>query len=182
MILVEGLDNTGKTTLVADLAARYPQLKMRPSIGNNHDRKQIREAAYEESYKDNPLMLADRSRIISEWVYGPILKKRELAYTYDVWMRYLTLWSMKTHYVVFCWRHMDNIVASLDEREQLPGVANNLEALADRYTQMMNTVDLLFELTGSSIGVMHYNFEIDHPDLVYTEVEQYLKTVTKGKR
>ncbi len=179
MILVEGLDNTGKTTLVSHLAERYPQLQMRPSIGNKHDLHQIRLAAYDEAYKNNSLMLADRSRIISEWVYGPILKKREPAYPYDVWMRYLTLWTLKPHYVIYCWRDIEHTKATLDERDQLPGVSDKLFQLADRYTEMMTMVDMLFDLTGASQPVMHYNFETDHPDLIHREIDQYLKEVQK---
>lgn len=179
MILVEGLDNTGKTTLVAHLAEQYPQLQVRPSIGNKHDLKEIRTQAYDEAYRNNPLMLADRSRIISEWTYNPILNKRPIAYPFDVWMSYLTRFVHHPHYVIHCWRDLETVGESFDNRDQLEGVGKNLAALNERYNEMMNMLDLLFDLTGSSKAVMWYNFEVDHLDLIHREVEEYLKEVQK---
>ncbi len=152
---------------------------MRPSIGNKHDLHQIRLAAYDEAYKNNSLMLADRSRIISEYVYNPILNKRPIAYPFDVWMSYLTRFVHKPHYVIYCWRSIERIRATLEERDQLAGVADKLDELDSRYIQMMQMLDLMFDLTKASTAVMYYNFEVDHPDLIHREVDQYLKEVQK---
>lgn len=175
MILVEGLDNTGKTTLVQDLCNRYPVLTSRPSIGNKHDLDQIKAAAFEEAYGSMPyLLVADRSRIISEWIYNPVLNAREPAYDFDMWLFMLKGFVQKPLYVIHCWRDLDNIRSSFDERDQLGGVAEHLPELAQKYEHVMGMIDLFFDLQQRR-PVMWYNYEVDNPDLIYREVEAYIK-------
>lgn len=86
MLIVEGLDNTGKTTLVQWISEEYPQFEVQQSIGNNHDLRMIRLQAHDESSLNRPLLLCDRSRLISEYVYNPVLKSRPIAYDLRDWL------------------------------------------------------------------------------------------------
>jgi hypothetical protein len=182
LILVEGLDNTGKTTLVTDLAHRYPELQMRPSIGNKHDLEQISRQAYDEAYLLSPYVLADRSRIVSEWVYNPVLKTRPTAYSFRTWMTYIAGFVQQSQYVIYCYRPVEHIMKTFDERDQLSGVVENLQLLSHRYDQIMAMIDFLFELDGQhNTAVMYYNYEVDNPDLIYREVDGYLARIKEGR-
>lgn len=180
LILVEGLDNTGKSTLIEHLFWRYPQLRVRPSIGNKHDLDQIKAQAFEEAYGTMPMnTLADRSRIISEYVYNPILNARPIAYDFATWTWFLSGFVQRPQLVIYCWRSVDSIRNSFDEREQLGGVADALETLNMRYEQVMNTLDLMFQLSGISHTVLRYNFEYMPERMLYEFVEQYMATYLK---
>ena len=182
MILVEGLDNTGKTTLVSDLALRYPELAVRPSIGNKHDLSDIRKQAQDEAHGLPPLTIADRSRIVSEYIYGPILKSRPLAYPFDLWMTYLSGFLHHRHLVIYCTRPLEKLQATFDEREQLSGVYENLEDLYATYQDFMDALRLLFSFADpvNPCKVLLYDFEVDGwLDLICKAVEDYMVEVSR---
>ena len=184
MILLEGLDNTGKTTLAERIIQEYPRLHMRPSIGNKHDLNLIRMQAQDEAMNDHPLMVADRSRLISEYVYNPVLGSRELAFPYISWLFWIAHFTSKHHLIIFCERDIDHIRSSFDEREQLGGVAANLYGLEYRYRQMMDMVELLFDVqTESNSQFIRYNFEYPAQYAYVKEcIEAYLQEAESERK
>jgi len=143
LIIVEGLDNTGKTTLVEELLKDIPTLKHRPSIGNTHDPKQIADQAYHEAFLAPPGLISDRSRIISEYVYTPVLRARSLAYDFEIWWSYIQRLVTRHHLIIFCRRDPLEILETFDERDQLPGVQEHLITLHHRYEAFMGMLDFL---------------------------------------
>lgn len=160
MIIIEGLDNTGKTTLAERILTDFPELQLRASIGNKHDLDMIRTQAQDEAMYDHPLMVADRSRLISEYVYNPVLQGRELAFPYISWLFWLAHFTSKQHLIIHCHRDVDHITQSFEDQEQLEGVRENLFALDIRYIQMMEMIQLLFDVQEDNYSkIISWNFE-----------------------
>ena len=176
MILVEGLDNTGKTTLVERLLDDFPVLEYRPSIGNKHDREQIRKQAAEEAWIQMPHVLGDRSRIISEYIYNPVLKRRPIAYPMDEYMEMLGGFARGHHLIIHCYRSVARIIDTYNDQDQLAGVRQNLAEIASRYDQVMHMLRFLFAVADSNSEICTYTFEPnkDRPD-PYTTVLQYVR-------
>lgn len=180
MIVVEGLDNTGKTTLVELIQQEFPSLKMRPSIGNKHNLEQIHNAAYDEAYQpEMDRVLADRSRIISEYVYNPVIGARPIAYDFNHWMRYLGVWAQRRQLVIYCHREPMKVLEGLEDREQLEGVRDNVLILDARYKGMMHTLDFLFSLAPQPTNmIVDYDFDdYENSDYILEAVKLYCKGV-----
>lgn len=181
MIVIEGLDNTGKTTLQQQLLEDYKSLRGRPSIGNKHDLDQIALQAEAEAYTLSPLMLSDRSRLISEFVYNPVLNARPLAYPYKTWLTYVAEFTSKPHLVVYCVRNLQHIKDSFSTRDQLIGVRTNLDELDARYDHMMGMFEFLFNLQNLQPRghVVMYDFERVPYTHVTVAVRRYLQEVVE---
>lgn len=184
MIIVEGVDGTGKTTLVHRLHESFPELEVRPSIGNKHDPKEITRQAWEEARLHRPTVLGDRSRIISEYIYSPILKNRPCAYTPQEWCSFLGGFIERPQCVIFCWRYLDRIEENLKEEEQLANVIPNLRKLAVAYESMMEILDFMFRVSPQGHVAVNYNFDLSTPDqdsypFVVDQVASYLKGATE---
>lgn len=175
------MDNTGKTTLVEELCQRFPELTYRPSIGNKHDLNQIKEQAWEEAYEHSgKLILGDRSRIISEFVYNPILDTREIAYGYVQYMDMVTAFSRGRHLVIFAWRPLTEILKTMHEREQLSGVKENAKDLYRAYEHVEGMFKFLFRVSESGSVVKDYDYTDGTTRVaVYHAVGEYIKEVSK---
>ena len=183
MIIVEGLDNTGKTTLVESIRKEFPILKHRPSIGNKHDPAAILEQAQIEAFSPQTTgkMISDRSRLISEYVYNPIIKKRPLAYPPHTWLEMLGSFADDHHLVIYCYRSTARLVDTWGEREQLDGAREHLYALNHSYDLMMHTIEMLFRACGGAdkgSKVISYTFEAnnkaDFKPMVFSAIRTYL--------
>lgn len=174
MIVVEGLDNTGKTTLVEKLCSDFPQLKHTPSIGNKHDLNQIADQAWYMAEEAEVDEIWDRSRIISEYVYNPVLNMRPLAFNKDSWFEMIRRWLQHPQLVIYCRRPIGHIFESFDEREQLEGVAGNLAALDRAYEGMMWFIEVLFQQSDPPKYIIEYNYEVDTYEEVRDSVARYL--------
>lgn len=179
MIVAEGLDSTGKTTLVEKIVARYPGLKYRPSIGNKHNPAQIARQAQDEAYSWDMMknIVGDRSRILSEYIYTPVLKKRAPAYSYNTWLEMLSSYTQHEHLIIHCKRHRAKIIDTWNEPDQLEGVREHLSEIDDRYDHLMDMLWFLSKVTEGKIRILHYNFETVSDTQVYLEVERYMERV-----
>jgi GTPase SAR1 family protein len=181
LIVVEGLDNTGKTTLVEQLVKDFPQLEYNPSIGNKHDLPQIHTQAWESINHDTPLKIWDRARFISEYVYNPILQNRELAFDTEEWLYMLAEYIRRPQLVIYCFRTPDRLIKDFDEREQLAGVFEHIPELMEAYDRVWNMVHFLFGLSPHDSRIYLHSF--DHEDKEYKypvirkAVKEYLEQV-----
>lgn len=175
MIILEGLDNTGKTTLAQAIVDHFPHLQLRPSIGNKHDTKVIREGMYLESMLPSPHLVSDRSRLISEYIYNPVLATRRPVVDYPTWMTYLTLFTTRPHFIIYCHRPVSKILETFNVRDQLPGVGDKLVELNDRYQKMMEMLDLLFTLNGRPDNIAHYNWATSQWSQLETRISDHLR-------
>lgn len=146
MIIVEGMDNSGKTTLIRNLRRRFPLLTEGKSPDNPGER-------FKWWMKELNICLKDKSRIydrfvISEYVYGPIIRG-------DICMgpnQEMLAWSFLTHIkplIILCASSQNGI----ESRVHMEGVVENYDVLAKRYETVVPAL-----LTIRGLEWIDYNF------------------------
>ena len=153
---------------------------MIPSIGNKHDLTQIKRQAWAGLDEDrkNPLRLWDRSRIISEYIYNPVLKGRPFAFDVDEYFMMLAAYLKRPQLIIYCRRPLPRIRATLDERDQLAGVVNHLDELHEAYERFMGFMKHMFMVQGMSpgdqVGTGVYEYDYERVDY------EVLKPIVRG--
>lgn len=154
IIIVEGMDGTGKTTLVQQLAHR---LEVQPrkfvgSLGPGDDyrsalvsrtRSEITELESAAAGGRPVKRLYDRFPLISEAVYGPVLRGRNCfgGLYYPLRRRLLALKAM----IIYCRPSKEVIRANIQQAPQMSGVLEHFGELLDAYDK------LFVELTESPV-------------------------------
>jgi len=170
IIIVEGMDGTGKTTLVQQLAHR---LDVRPrkfvgSLGPNDDlrlvlvnRTKLEIAELESaSATGGPIhiqRLYDRFPLISEAVYGPILRGRNFfgGLYYPLRSRLLALKAV----IIYCRPEREVIQANIQKTPQMEGVP-------EYFDELLNAYDKLFvELTETPVNSYITTFDYTRDDV-----------------
>jgi hypothetical protein len=143
MIVVEGPDGAGKTTLCEAICRRY-RLKMGQRSTHDRDkiwrttRKDTWYALHEEMRCDHPPLVWDRLGPYSDPVYAPlgIPVPRPVAFTaaelsmIDVFLRHFGV-------VILCMPPLDVIERNVQSARQLEKVEDKLAEIVDGYTQVM---------------------------------------------
>lgn len=169
MIIIEGCDNTGKTTLghrlVDDIRGVY--------VTNKQPRRRELLIPYMArmfllSMVGMPLIL-DRWPAISEPVYGPILRGESALDEDDVRDFHRILTEMNP-LVIYCRPPLDKVLGSIDERDQLPGVVENAEKIYRRYDEVME------EFSRDYRPVLIYDYTRD----LYPDILNHVKTHLQG--
>lgn len=139
MIIIEGMDNTGKTTLMEKVLKKYPHLKpMRMDNAVTATVDEYRKFVWNililpvEETKD---MIFDRF-LFSEAIYGPIVRGG-IRITAEEMMGALKLLRTHDPLIVYCRRTADEIRRTFDSREQMDGVADHIDELVDSYEDWM---------------------------------------------
>lgn len=134
MIIVEGMDNTGKTTLIKSLVAQF-DLEYRGSASElRGDPSKL--VAWVDEELARPTVkppIYDRFPLISEEVYGPILRGRSSIpeRRYDGWAQ--------AHSVLFIYcRPPLGYIRRWGTREQMEGVKEFDKELIARYDRVMH--------------------------------------------
>ena len=176
IITVEGLDSTGKTTLIEQLVKDFPGLKVIPSIGNKHDVLEIRRQALDwpnydrQDYVSAQVHIADRCRLISEMVYNPVLKTRGLAISASEFLDVTRRWLEFPQLIVYCFRSKDRLLKTLHNEEQLSGVEEHLDELSLQYSKMMSTLEFLINLYDNGSKIIVYSFDHERKEMKYPSV------------
>lgn len=136
MIIIEGPDNSGKSTLAAQLRrdTGLPVIQSsRPSPDLNFVQV-YQHCLYQVAPKEK-LAILDRVTAISESIYGPICRGESALGMYqrdallDVWNRPYT--------VIYC-RPEDSVILDNKGRDQMPGVLENHQAIIAAYDRLMD--------------------------------------------
>lgn len=161
MVIVEGMDNAGKTTLVQRLSADLKLLVL-----NNRRRPQNKEEILDYVKLIRPLaahfpVILDRYAPISEPIYGPICRSTRLLNPSDIEQLIATTVSMNT-LVVYCRPTVETILLFKDDIPQMDGVIQHGPALIEAY-------DTAMEFLGNQLPVVGYNWQSDsYQDLLNT--------------
>lgn len=138
MIIVEGFDNTGKSTLVNRLSKDLKLL----TINNQQRPTDIHESF---RYLDGVLYLAsnfpvivDRWQPISEPIYGPICRGTAMFSSASL-ERQLRMTLSANPLIIYC-RPPDPIVLGFGDREQMDGVIDNAPQLLSAYDTVMGNL------------------------------------------
>lgn len=161
LIVVEGVDASGKTTLLENsrhIRGRYFVLlrhSCRPlvpdDIGN-----------LLKLIDGQPVdLILDRHPLISEPIYGPILRKKNLV---TEWIAPFTgavdSWIKEIDRVIYCRPPITAILTNLNNNPQLAGVEQHLEELLYAYDRRMAEIKAL------GVEVVKYDYKRDPvPDL-----------------
>ena len=131
MIILEGCDNAGKSTLALQLAedlkishARsFRKPKSLQDILDHH--RWLSECPAQ--------VVTDRHPAISELIYGPIIRQNTFSNPTEA--RRVT--SLQTTYLVYCRPPFHMMVSTLGQRKQMDGVLDRFLALSKAYDELM---------------------------------------------
>ena len=131
MIILEGCDNAGKSTLALQLAedlkifhARsFKKPKSLQDILSHH--RWLSECPAQ--------VVTDRHPTISELVYGPIIRQNTLSCLTEA----KRVASLQTTYLVYCRPPFHTMVSTLGQRKQMDGVLDRFHALSKAYDELM---------------------------------------------
>lgn len=174
IIIVEGMDGTGKTTLIQQLAHR---LEVQPrkfvgSLGPSDDyrsvlvNRTISEITELEvaSAEGRPIKrLYDRFPLISEAVYGSVLRGHNCfgGLYYPLRGRLLALKTM----IIYCRPDRDVIQTNVQQAPQMSGVPEHFRELLDAYDKLFveltespgNSYITVFDYTRDEVRELIYN-------------------------
>lgn len=151
LIILEGMDNTGKTT-TSKLIAQHLSSRGYKYVSGGGPEAGTPAGAMEILKSDLPNKVQDRT-FISELVYGPILRGSSGINTLDA-IRFLDFLKANGAIVIYTRRNAGKILSTFDERDQLSGVKEHVDELLSAYDQIMWG---LVERYG--IPVCVYNFD-----------------------
>jgi thymidylate kinase len=172
MIIIEGCDNTGKTTLREQLLAAVPKLIVGPKLEKPPiDRTEYMEflwTTFGKNPKETHDLIFDRF-FFSEVVYGPILRGK-VAYTRSEKTAIHNLLRYHRPLVIHCRQSVESIMETFEEREQLEGVKERISSIVMAYDTVFSDFDLIKDLE-----FMRYNYKQPR-ELVRTisHVQDYL--------
>lgn len=132
-IIVEGMDGTGKTTLINHLVTDFPHLQIvtRPQGREFNDwwpEEMDRQAG-------EPIPIYDRF-FYSELVYGPIIRKRIAAE--PVLLNNMVWFLRSVALLIYARPYSDGIRKAVLRSPQMEGVVTHFDALLNRYDEIMS--------------------------------------------
>lgn len=155
MIIIEGPDHMGKTTLIGQLKESFPILEVSRSIGNSPGlaRWLMKEILIN---KKNKIKIYDRF-FFSELVYGPLLRGRACFTSTEDELILGMLTKIKP-LVIICDRPIEDVVVTIDDSEQMVGVdSGSIAAIQREYHKVV--IPLLRE---NEIPLSIYNFNLEN--------------------
>ena len=167
MLIIEGPDNSGKSSLAKKLSLEF-NLKIikssGPPTGENDLVRRIKSSL--EYTKLGINFIYDRYSLISEYVYGPTLRKINLLDNeegHKLWKEFIETKPL----IIYCRPPYANII-KYGKRRQMRGVRKEADSLILAYDNLMDRIK-------SSVDIFSYNY-MDKADWeVYIKVREYLK-------
>lgn len=146
MLIVEGPDGSGKTTLINKLTfdLDIPRAKkFVKSSGEGSGTNDLFGGAYKDvvTMLDRPAMIYDRHPMISEYIYGPIVRgSLPPDFTTPQARATMRMFQEQVH-VIWCLPALEMVYNNVtnecsDAPEQMSGVCENIEAIYSMYHSM----------------------------------------------
>lgn len=177
MIVVEGPDGAGKTTLANKIAAEY-NLTYVPNEGPFKIRERCYQAVGAAVMGYDPVRVYDRL-LLSELVYGDLLR-REMCFKMEEIQFLLRILKSMSCPIVICLPPIDTVIRNLADSEQMEGVEENIEKIWNRYRQLLRGEAIKLESIGSFISINSlqfctraYDYEKDGDQFHY--IDDYLR-------
>lgn len=161
-IIVIGMDNTGKTTLVEDLK-RILQVGSIKSTGPNRSRSEMTSEIFDNLANENVIIL-ERFPIVEELIYGKILRNNPKFEFSDL----IRVNEMYHPLFIYC-RPSKSKILNFGEREQMSGVIENSEKLIKGFDH------LYLKMMEEDFDIIRYDYENNIPIelvLYYTRKEK----------
>lgn len=156
-IIVEGMDNTGKTTLIQTIIREYARgySSAKVSLGPNCSRdEQVSWLQMVLSQVDscgNDLLVFDRFLPICDTVYGNILRGGSIWSLEDPELDKIKNWYNPL--IIYCRPNIEKIIGFEDGREQMEGVEENAKKLVEAYDSAMVV------LADKGFDILKYDYE-----------------------
>lgn len=154
MIIVEGPDGGGKTTLIERILAQYPrtlQLHARASEGVSGPVPDLYEWALKDlnTWGQQPLSVYDRHPLISEYIYGPIVRGvMDPRFHTTSLRRHLARRAL----VIVCLPSLGAVRASVSDDRDMPGVRTHIDAIWTSYASLGACWPV-------ATGLLYHNYE-----------------------
>lgn len=182
MIIVEGCDNTGKTTLINKLVEEFPELIPVKSCGPVSLGKQLTWFSRAIQNED-PRMIYDRFSPIAEQVYGPIFRQGSVFGTY--WYELFQLMLRREPLIIHCRTSMAAI-NKWGDRDQMAGVKDHARDVVQRYDFVLGVLREMY-LTSGRMHTYDYTAdgsydEISHAVRVFLEIHKMRLPVSRRRR
>lgn len=153
MIILEGPDNSGKSTLAARIKRdlKIPVIhSQKPS--EDWTSRMVYEHCLKQLAPRMELSILDRVTAISEAIYGPICRGESALGNYQA-EALLDLWQ-RPYAIIYC-RPSDETILDNKGREQMPGVLENHKKIIEAYDRVMDDISIF-----SSCYVMKYDWQV----------------------
>jgi len=164
-IIVEGMDGSGKTTLITKLMEQFPQLEL---IRNDQGPEQSFETWWPQNLEreqSDRIPIHDRF-FYSELVYGPVLRGHINA---DSNLVNNVLWFLRmSALLIYARPTTDQLRKGIKVQKQMEGVEDRFTELLGLYDQLMSA-----ELNWYGARFIHYKWDMDEFPLLET-VSGYL--------
>ena len=165
MIVCEGMDNTGKSTL-AKLLAEDLGFPLQVSIPAYKDVvksiAQVHDAVLKDIHGEQ--VIYDRFPLISEYIYGPIIRGES---SFPVINPQLTHFLACRPIIIYT-RVPIEIIEEWGDREQMDGVKEHAYQIFELYEEMM-------EALGEVTSVITYDYRLNDYDKLLSRIQLRLK-------
>lgn len=155
MIIVTGMDNSGKTTLAKQLSEEL-EMKVVKSTGPIPAAEQKEWVINQISGADERQAIFDRFPLFEEMVYGKVLRGKTNFKYGDPYFKLLR----QINPLIVYTRPSTEKILQFGEREQMEGVIEKAEKLLTAYDEF------IFKLMSDCWRVIPYNYEWNEPDEV----------------
>jgi len=166
LVILEGADGSGKTSLSTRLRKNLdPYILLLRSNGPPHHIEQL--ASVVNFMKDGPRLIpviTDRHPLISEFVYGPILRG-ECMHSLDVRQMATLFWDSM---IVYCRPNYAALAAGVREETQMEGIVMNHRRIVRAYD------DLMGQLEEEGTYIKRYDYT-GPPQLVLDSIKTFIR-------
>lgn len=164
MIILEGMDNSGKTTLANQLKDKLPNHYVSKLSKNGKPTDEqlntlLRDLCVND-YAHQPVIL-DRFSLISELVYGPLIRGFNFYGNKGNWEILLHYIHSNPFYLIYC-RPPTKIIMS-NMGEQMGGVIRKSTSLIDRYDEVMVILKKAVAYSPCSGMLLEYDWNNQEP-------------------
>lgn len=178
LCIVEGPDGAGKTTLIEAIRQRVKRYFwiLRSSHPPTHLRQIWTFLRTFEGRPDHAMgLLFDRHPLVSEPIYGPILRGLDLLEMTGKPERLVSEFNAHCRrvdhspFIIYCRPPIERIAANVarNASEQLEGVVERIRPITDAYDQLM-------PLIADQIPMIHFDYTVMPIDELMTRLETYL--------
>lgn len=164
MIIVEGPDGGGKTTLLRNLMQQFPSIPLHERASRSGSEGGPVDHLYDWAHTDvmswnaQPLSFYDRHPLISEYIYGPVIRQSIDAKFLDTNLRRLL---MRRALVIVCLPPLDAVRRSVSAERDMPGVRTHIDTIWELYAS-------LGAYAPTSFSIRYYDYTKHNPtDTLY---------------
>mgnify|MGYP001305073325 CR=1 FL=1 len=191
MIIIEGMDGSGKTSLAQKLSFRLGDVPIKRLVTSGgptyydllveRTRATLTELRNQVTRNQRPVVIYDRFPLISEAVYGTILRGRNSFG--DEWTTLIDLLLALDPVVIYCRPRIDLILQNIRETadDQMDGVVSKALELITAYDELISWLQVKANRLRSG-RILVYDYDLDEVKDVEAEIRRiYQKQgVTKG--